>query len=103
MVTTPPQPNQRIGAGHVQYGLRQPDGHVVWPPGTYKERPLATGADRAALLEALRVTADDLGFPREVFLAHYGWASRVVHDGDSVPLEDPQALAGEPLLPDEAG
>lgn len=94
----PPGDNTPPPAGQLQWGLKLPGGFVVWPPAAYKDRPVETPADRAALLEALRATAADLGFPQEAFLAHYGWVSRLVYENPhSAPVDDPEALAGAPL------
>lgn len=101
-MSTPPTSGKKAGTkgGTVQWGLRLPDGTVVWPPGDYKGHPLHTPQDRAVLASVLAATARDLGFHEPTFLAHYGWAQRVVHEVPATePIDSEAALADEPLQP----
>lgn len=58
-----------------QWGLRLPDGNVVW--GNYKGNALQTLPQREALVDVLRRTAADLNFEENAFLSHYGWGHRL--------------------------
>lgn len=61
----------------VQWGLRLPDGTVVWEDTLYRGHPLCTAEQRATIVEVLRRTAADLNFDEITFLGNYGWARRV--------------------------
>lgn len=59
-----------------QWGLRLPDGNIVWENSTYQGLPLQSPQQREILVSVLRRTAADLNFEESAFLAHYGWARR---------------------------
>lgn len=60
-----------------QWGLKLPDGNIVWEGTLYKGMSLASPQDRASVIAVLRKTAEDLNFDTETFLGFYGWAWRV--------------------------
>ena len=61
----------------VQWGLRLPNGTIVWDNCLYQGHPLATPEQRAVLLAVLQKTAADLSFDEQEFIGHYGWARRI--------------------------
>jgi hypothetical protein len=61
----------------IQWGLKIPNGNVIWDNALYVGNPISTPEQRSVLLEALKKTALELGFPPEQFLAQYGWVRRV--------------------------
>ena len=71
------RPDETPATRRVQeFGLRLPNGTVVWPPTCYKGHGIDTPDDRAQLLAVLKKTAADLDFVEREFLAHYRWITR---------------------------
>lgn len=62
----------------IEYGLRTPDGTVIWPPGTYKDFPIDTEAARSDMGNVLRVAASNLMLDPEGFVSGFGWVFRTV-------------------------
>ena len=60
----------------VEYGLVLPDGNVSWSQ--WLGRPFSTVLDRVSIIELLKRTAAQVGFPEDDFLSRYGWTSREV-------------------------
>jgi hypothetical protein len=92
---------EEVNLPRVQFGLRLPNGEIVWDTELYQNRGLATTEQRAALLVALRQTAVDLSFPEQDFLGFYGWARRlcwprtgeVGEEVDVVPMFAPDPVS----------
>lgn len=87
----------------VEYGLRTPDGTIIWPPDQFLGHPIDTETDRNALPEALRAHAVELKINHDAFLGSYQWVPRtrtttVVYKLDDDVLFGPQTPA-EPQAP----
>ena len=80
-IPPPPQeeimPEQQPPQPVVQWGLKVPNGNIVWDNALYCGNPLATPEHRTSVLEALKKTAGELGFAPEDFLRDFGWVRRV--------------------------
>jgi hypothetical protein len=59
-----------------QWGLRLPNGNIVWENCLYQGLPIREPDQRQVLVNVLRRTAADLDFDEGTFLGHYGWARR---------------------------
>lgn len=80
-----------------QYGLRMPNGEIVW--NAWNDPPLVipfdNHLDRLRMVANLQKTATDVGFDVDEFLSHYGWATRnqiaavVYEDTGAYSLTDP--------------
>lgn len=76
--TTAPEPDgPPVAILRQQWGLRLPNGSVVWDNSLWLGRSLATPEDRTVLVEVLRKTAVEIGFEEATFLGCYGWATRL--------------------------
>lgn len=95
-----------------QYGLRMPNGDVIW--NTWDEPPLVilfdNHLDRLRMVANLQKTAVDLGFDVDEFLSHYGWVTRnqiaavVYEDTGAYSLTDPDVCGvGTPLAGTDDG
>ena len=95
----PPEPEPDPGPV-TQWGLKVPNGNVVWDNALYCGNPLATPEQRVAVTEALKKTALELGFVPEDFLKGFGWVSRVGvpalawSDASFVPLVEQEQQQG---------
>lgn len=59
-----------------EFGLCLPNGQISW--GGYRGHPTETAQHRWTLLQALRKTAEEVGFDEADFLSRYSWVSREV-------------------------
>ncbi|QDH91877.1 hypothetical protein SEA_PHRAPPUCCINO_47 [Mycobacterium phage Phrappuccino] len=89
----------------VQYGVRLPNGTVSW--GELGGHNLNTAEGRAALLGALRASAENLGFSEEDLLRQYRWTTRrttvlSVETGD-LPITDQSAFGPVGETGDDSG
>ena len=65
-----------ISSDITEYGLLLPNGQVLW--NNYNNRSLETEADRQLMVQVLRKTAEECGFPEEQFTSNYQWVCRRV-------------------------
>lgn len=79
----------------VEYGLLLPNGQVLW--NNYNGRSLETPADRLEMVQVLRKTAQECGFPEDGFVANYQWIHRKVDITvlGVFPLGDPSVIESE--------
>lgn len=59
-----------------EHGIQLPNGQVLW--GSYHHWPLDTQEQRLAMVQVLKKTAEECGFPQKEFLSHYTWVTRRV-------------------------
>lgn len=80
-----------------EWGLVLPSGLVAW--NTYSNVFFDNPLDRLHMISRLQLTAQELGFDQESFLANYGWVTRKkttavqYRDVVSYVLNDPQVSA----------
>ena len=87
-------------AVQVETGLRLPDGTEVWPPNTWHGHQVHTPEGRQRVVEAITVSAANLGMTPEDLIEHYRWIVREKHlyittvcnDGTEVELDSPLVL-----------
>jgi hypothetical protein len=60
----------------VEFGLRTPDGTVLWPPDTYRGYPFATPQERNALADILLEAGRELKVDPVSFAASFKWVPR---------------------------
>jgi len=60
----------------VEYGLRTPDGTVIWPPETYRGYPFSTNEERAAFQDILNAAAVELKLDIATFVGGFQWVPR---------------------------
>lgn len=86
-----------------EFGLLLPNEQVLW--NTYSNRSLTTPEDRQMMVQVLRKTAEECGFPEEKFLSNYGWVSRRVKteitDLGNFALTDSGVIGVEKTADDE--
>jgi hypothetical protein len=77
---------------YVDYGVTLPNGNVHWT--IYNQRLVNTPSARADFVQALRNTADELGFNQDEFLSRFRWHTRHVHltDLGSLPITADSAV-----------
>ena len=60
----------------IDYGLRCPDGTVIWPPETYKGYPFETAKQRNEFPEILAGAAKELKVTPSVWISAFSWVPR---------------------------
>lgn len=90
-----------------QIGLRLPDGTEIFSPNTFHDRRVDTPEDRRQIVEALTVSAHNLGIDPAALLANYRWIVRdfrtitVPLDSALHDIDDPNLVAELPAVDDE--
>lgn len=96
----------------INYGLRCPDGSVIWPPDTYKGYPINTEQERNDFANILVGAAQELKINPTVFVSAFAWVPRqsityviskvpdqVIEMGHQWPIEEQEQeepVDGEP-------
>jgi hypothetical protein len=92
-----PQFQHRV---EIETGLRLPDGTEVWPPDTWHGHQVTTPESRQRLLEAITISAANLGMIPEDLTEQYRWIVREKHlyittvcdSGTEIELDSPLML-----------
>lgn len=92
-----------------EYGLKLPDGSIIWPPGQWHGCGFATSEEREKLFRSVKNSAANMGFVPEVLSEQYGWVTRakitaVVYAdyGDEViPFSETGYVDPQAVYPDE--
>lgn len=72
-----------------EYGLALPNGEIVWPPAVFAEGyAIDTAEGRRFLVDALRNSAERMGFSEEDLLSKYSWICRERKVYKTTVLED---------------
>lgn len=58
-------------------GLRLPNGSEIWPGDTWHGHNVVTAEDREKVVEAIKVSAANLGMDESLLLERYQWVVRV--------------------------
>lgn len=98
----------------VNYGLRCPDGSVIWPPDTYKGYPIDTDQERNDFANILVGAAQELKIDPTVFVGAFAWVPRqsityviskvpdqAIEMGYQWPIEEETPVDGESPDPNE--
>lgn len=59
-----------------EWGLRLPNGRVVWPPEQFYGTGYQTEQERGAVANAIAAALDNMSLPRDPNLGQYGWVRR---------------------------